>query len=126
MSTQRGTGRFGRIAAVGTVTAMLLAAAAVSGCDSMAKPGGPSGTGVTAAEAALQVPAAVKTQGLAAMKSANITVKNAGYVTMTYTSTAKDGIVVTGVMHGGTGGATDISETDLGLSGGSWKVTGTK
>ena len=125
MSTQRETGRFTRIAAIGAVTALLLSAAAVSGCDSMAKPGGPSGNGMTPAEQAARVPSAVTTEAITVLGHAGITVKNPAYVIMAYTSDAKDGIEITGVMHKA-GSDNDLAEVILAKSGSTWKIASAK
>jgi hypothetical protein len=111
---------------------LVVAVAALAGCGGVAEhPGGPANAPTT--PLAANVPAAVRTPVLAALKSAGLQF-DATAVTVTYGS-SRDLAIVTGALQGPSGlamGATStaglvgFSEIDLTLESGKWVITGSR
>lgn len=126
------TYRFGRIVAIATVTAMMLAAVALAGCGGTKEsPGGPSGTGVAEDAETLVAPDSVRGEMLDVLKAAGYTVSDPTYVYVNYESAAKDSVLITGVFkgpQGGKAGAPVVSYTSAKLKnvGGKWAVVEVK
>lgn len=124
------TDRFGRIVAIATVTAMLLAAVALVGCGGTREsPGGPSGTGAVQGAETLVAPESVRGEILDVLKAASYVVSDPMYVN--YESAAKDSVLVTGSFtgpQGGKAGAPMMSLTSAKLKnvGGKWAVVEVK
>lgn len=126
------TDRFGRIVAVATVTAMLLAAVALVGCGGTKEsPGGPSGTGAVEGAETLVAPESVRGEMLDVLKGAGYVVSDPMYAYVNYQSAAKDSVLVTGSFkgpQGGKAGAPMVSFTSAKLKnvGGKWAVVEVK
>lgn len=124
--------RHNRPMAIIAVLALVLAAAALSACDGTTEnPGGPSGTGASATQGR-QVPGAVRSDVLAALRSAGVQFDPAA-VTVTY-GLSTERATVTGVLQGrpglgdiapsATSGTVGYGSVDLTLVNGTWNITG--
>jgi hypothetical protein len=119
MSITRRSGSFGAITVV-LALVLLVSAAALVGCGgTVESPGGPSGTGVSEAAAALVVADGEKAPISGALTAAGIG-GDPMYISMNYASAAKDSVVVTGQLKNKDGAA--VSKVVVAKSGDAWTV----